>query len=300
MKNTTCLIALLALMVTAARAQGVLSDTSTFVGARSCNPGGSGCDTFGPSQSAVGGNPGDTGTSISQNVYGLTTASAALTGVIGEPTLTAYSTSSATKRDSAAAYALQSYTYTGSTPTTDTFGGTVTYSQTMTGTYPPATGVGTEAEIEVFTLSTSSFAAGASPSDNYTAMSDPSTQTGFTLIGSGSVSSSTFGTAGTGFAQWNDTGTNSSGSATLGVTVNLTPGETIWVWAWLDSWAPNGSTVDASHTFVTQWSSPADLTPGPSAVPVPAAGWLLLSALAGLGLLAGRRSGPIRTLASAA
>lgn len=72
-----------------------------------------------------------------------------------------------------------------------------------------------------------------------------------------------------------------SGSATLGVTVNLNPGDAVWVWAFLQTPAADGSIVDASHTFETGWDDITDLVPANVYVPEP--GTLALLGLAAYG-----------------
>jgi len=68
----------------------------------------------------------------------------------------------------------------------------------------------------------------------------------------------------------------------------LNPGDTVWVWAYLQTSAPNGSTVDASHTLITSWDNSANLIPAVS-VPEPGTLTLLGISLAGL-LVAPRRN----------
>ena len=74
-----------------------------------------------------------------------------------------------------------------------------------------------------------------------------------------------------------------SGSASLGVTVTLDPGETVWLYVLLQTPAVNGSVIDASHTLITGWDNTADLTPAVTSLPVPEPTPL---ALFGLGLAA--------------
>jgi len=244
----------------AAQAQFVSSGTSSEATARNCVAGASGCDSISPIvQYAMDGTPGQAASAANLALpgYGQVTASAALSGVIGAPILTATASSIAGTREGASAFALQSYTYTGTTSTTDTFGGTVNYSQTINGSYPSATtGGGTFIGIEAFTLAPGAlFNAGVTVVDNNAALADAFndntpvdggiTQTGFTLLGSnGSV----------------DAATNLAGTLSTGVSVTLNPGETVWVLAYLQSIAPNGSTVDP--VFKTQWSDSANLVTG--------------------------------------
>jgi hypothetical protein len=276
----------------AAQAQFVSSGTSSEATARNCVAGISGCDAISPIvQFAMDGTPGQTVSSASLVLpgYGQVMAGAALSGVIGAPILTATASSTAGTREGASAFALQSYTYTGTSSTTDTFGGTVTYSQTINGSYPTTTtGGGTAIGIEAFTLAPGAlFNAGVTALDNNAALADAFNsntpvdsgiiQTGFTLLGSN-------GSA--------DTATNPAGTLSTGVGVNLNPGETVWILAFLQSTAPNGSTVDP--VFNTQWSNSANLVTGVGVVSAPeidpvsaASGFTLL--VGSLLVLRGRR-----------
>ncbi len=274
----------------AAQAQFVTSSTSSEATSRDCVAGTSGCDGISKIvQFTMDGNPGSTSSSASQSLpgYGPVSASASLTGVIGAPILNVAASSGAGTRQGATAFALQSYTYMGSSPITDTFGGTVTYSQTINGSYPQTTtGSGTGIGIEVFTLAPGAlFNAGVTASDNNAALADAFNgntpvddgiiQTGFTLLGSNNAG---------------DPLTNPLGTLSTSVTVALTQGETVWVLAEVGAFAPNGSTVDP--TFTTQWSNSANLVTGvvsaPEIDPASAASGLTLL-LGSLLVLRGRR-----------
>jgi len=272
----------------AAQAQFVTSSTSVEATSRDCIAGTSGCDGISKIvQFTMDGNPGSTASSASQSLpgYGPVSASAALTG--GTPVLNVAAASDAGTRQGATAFALQSYTYTGTSSTTDTFGGTVTYSQTINGSYPLATtGSGTSIGIEVFTLAPGAlFNAGATALDNNAALADAFSgntpvddgiiQTGFTLLGSNNAS---------------DPFTNPLGTLSTSVTVALNPGQTVWVLSELGAFAPNGSTV--GQGFTAQWSNSANLVTGvvgaPELDPASAASGLTLL-LGSLLVLRGRR-----------
>jgi hypothetical protein len=216
--------------------------------------------------------------------------------VIGAPILNAIAFSTAGTREGASAFGLQSYTYTGASSTTDTFGGVVTYSQTITGSYPGAGGTGTFAGVEVFTLPAGAlFNAGVTATDNAGAMgaafnqNSPAygpTQPGFTLLG---------------MMELNDSTTNPAGTLNPSVTLTLNPGETIWVMAGLSALAPNGSSIDP--TFTTQWSNSANLVTGVGTVSAPeidpasaASGLTLL--LGSLLVLRGRRGAKLDSAAT--
>jgi hypothetical protein len=276
----------------AAHAQFVSSGTSSEATARNCVAGVSGCDAISTIvQYSMDGAPGQSASSANLALpgYGQVAASATLSGVIGAPILTGTASSTVGTREGASAFALQSYTYTGTSSTTDTFGGTVSYSQTINGSYPSATtGGGTAIGIEAFTLAPGAlFNAGVTALDNNAALADAFNdntpvdggiiQTGFTLLGSN-------GSA--------DAATNPAGTLSSGITVNLNPGETVWVLAFLQASAPNGSTVDP--VFKTQWNNPANLVTGVGTVSAPeidpasvASGLTLL--VGGLLVLSGRR-----------
>src|SRR5271165_3885913 len=161
----------------AAQAQFVSSGTTSEVTARNCVAGISGCDSISPIvQYVIDGNPGQPTSSanLSLSGYGQVSSSVALAGVLGAPILNVSALSDAGTREGATAYGLQSYTYTGSSSTTDTFGGTVAYSQTINGSYPlAASGLGTIIGIEAFTLAPGAlFNAGVTALDNNAALAD--------------------------------------------------------------------------------------------------------------------------------
>ncbi|HEY0747221.1 MAG TPA: hypothetical protein VGD63_11005 [Steroidobacteraceae bacterium] len=238
----------------------ITSGTSEFLSARNCIAGATACDSIGKVLNVTeGGLPGQTSSSVTQTIpgYGSTSASAQLTGVLGSPILNVSAMSTAGTREGATAYALQSYTYTGTTSVVDTFGGSVSYSQTITGNYPSGT-PGTYASIEVFALPQGTlFNAGSSSDDNYYAMAaagnnnsatSGNPQLNYTLL----AESPNGGVA--------DSSTNLNGMGSTSVNVKLDPGETVWVLASLGAYAPNGSSIDP--TFTTKWTSSANLVTG--------------------------------------
>jgi hypothetical protein len=299
MKPNSNALLLLSLMsaAMAAHAQTVTSLTASEVTARDCTAGASGCDSI---SRIVGHSTVSAPTTSSTSLAGvvLPTEFAGVTATAGAtisgstptslvtPTLTAAATSNTGTREGATAYALQGYTYTGTATTTDFIGGTVNYSQTINGIYPDTVGAGTNIGIEVFTLAPGAqFNAGASGQESYDALADAFAdntpvdsgilQTSFTLLGSSSAS---------------DALTNLSGTLSTGFDVTLNPGTTVWVLAFVDSIATNGSSVDP--VFSTHWSSSANLVAGvvnaPEIDPTSASSGLVLM-LGSLAVLRGRR-----------
>ena len=90
--------------------------------------------------------------------------------MIGAPVLHASASSEAGKRANTNSVALQSYTYTGSAPTTRTFGGTLTYGQSLTGMYPDTGATGVYAMIDAFTLTAPNIDAGTDSASNFYAL----------------------------------------------------------------------------------------------------------------------------------
>jgi hypothetical protein len=251
----------------------ISAGTSEFVTFRDCVAGVTACDSvshivFGQ----FGGSPGafSSAANVTYAGYGSAAGSVSFSGTIGAPVLHANASSLAGKRTNTNSVALQSYTYTGTEATTRTFGGTLTYNQVETGPYPDNAGV--FASIDAFTLTSATIDAGSTPDSNF----DTLFGADFSAYGYADIASNSF----------IDTGTNPAGSGTLGVTVTLTPGETIWLRVLLQTPAANGSFVDASHTLVTAWDVPTDLTPAVTSLPVTGVPEPTSLAMFGLGLAA--------------
>jgi hypothetical protein len=245
----------------AVHAMGITAGTSEYITFRDCIAGATACDSISPIVSGqFGGNPGAYASAASQTHagYGSASGSVSFSGVIGAPVLHASASSDAGKRANTNSVALQSYTYTGSAPTTRTFGGSLTYSQSLTGTYPDVGATGVYATIDAFTLATPTIEAGSDPVSNFYALfGEP--WTGDPSLGYVDLAQNTF----------SDDTTHAGATGDLGVTLTLTPGETVWLYVLLQTPAVNGSVIDASHTLVTGWNDATDLVPAVTSLPVP-------------------------------
>jgi hypothetical protein len=286
MHSRRLLVALLFLSsLPVANATSVTAGTGELLGFHPCIAGVTACDSFGLTGPGVAhvyaGLPGNTSSSTGTFTlpgFGTAFGSATLgsTAVDGAPILEASASSVAGERATSNVVALQSYTWDGTGPATRTFGGTLTYSQTITGTYPSLIGAGVDANIDIFTQSAPTIDAGTTALDNFIALSsDGYGDPGYMDLG---------------YASFSDESTNPSGAGSFSATVTLTPGQTIWVWTFLQAVGTNGSSVDASHTLITGWNDATGLTPAAiGSVPEPSSLALLLGGMLGCGLAARRR-----------
>jgi hypothetical protein len=261
----------------AAHAVLISAGTAESVTIRDCISYQTPCDGLSaPLVQNYGGFPGAFSSSASATIasHGSATGSVALSGTVGAPILHASAFSNVGARTNTNSVALQRYTYEGDAPTTRTFGGALTYAQSINGVFSNVgVGSGVNAVIGVFTLGVDEIEAGDDAVSNFLTLFNVSALPGYTSLG---------------LEQFVDTESNLAGSALLDVTVTLNPGDTVWVWARLQTPAPNGSWVDASHTLVTAWDDPTSLVPAAVAVPEPASFGLMALACGGL-LLARRR-----------
>ncbi|HKE96851.1 MAG TPA: PEP-CTERM sorting domain-containing protein [Povalibacter sp.] len=255
----------------------VQSSTGTFVTMRDCVGPAGNCSLLSPIvSSAYGGSPGEAfaGASLVSPIYGTATASSALSGAIGAPILRIATESEDGRRVNTNTFALQRYVYTGTTATTRTFGGTLSYSQLITDPNNPSYGTaasGINAELRVFSTAGAFAEAGTTAQSNNDllfAFSHSDGAADFSLLGED---------------LFNDQLSNPAGLATFSISVALNPGDAVWVWAFLQTPAADGSFVDASHTFLTGWDDIADLIPA-NVYQVPEPGTLVLFCL-GVALL---------------
>ena len=263
------IIAAASLLSNSAYSVGISSGTSEYVTMRNCSViGVTGCDEITRIlYGSYGGLPGDSQSSAGLTVdgYGSASGSVSLSGVIGAPVLKASATSAVGRRINTNSIALQRYTYDGNISTTRTFGGMISYSQSSTGVYSVGIGSGISANLEVFSLPTSTITVFNSFSANFNMLfSNYRNLPGFSSLGE---------------ATFSDGNSTANGLGSIGVTVSLNPGDAIWVWALVQTPATNGGWIDSSHTFVTAWNETSNLTPSAVAVPEPKTLALLLSGI---------------------
>ena len=267
-----------------ANAVEVQTTTGNYVTFRDCIPTSAGaCGYLSPIvYGEYGGEPGalTASANITSGTYGTATSDTSLSGEIGAPVLMTSAYAEAGARVNTNSFALQRYTYTGTEATTRTFGGTLDYVQSITdpnnANYDPGYHAGVNVGLVVFTSLDEFVEAGSTAESNYwnTYYFANGAATGYSALGD----------------DWfHDYFDAAAGTATLGVTVNLNPGDSVWVWAFLQTPAYDGSYVDASHTFVTRWDNGAGLVAANS-VPEPGTLALLGLGLAGLGLSRRRRA----------
>ena len=72
------------------------------------------------------------------------------------------------------------------------------------------------------------------------------------------------------------------GISSISIDVELNPGDSIWIFSFLQTPAANGSTVDSFGTLVTGWDDTTDLIPARAFVPEPGSLALMLIGLVGL------------------
>lgn len=276
------LTAFLVLGPIAANATPIQSSTSVHLTFRDCLSGGTACDGItGTVEGTFDGDPGDLTAAASQTnaAYGTSSASAALSGVAGAPILSAHVTSlggtvaDPGTRNGANTAALQRYTYTGAAATTRTFGGTVSYNQSIPAENagfpnPIATGSGVFVHLEIFTLADAFLDAGVTAQDNFfTLFNDYMFAPGYTSLAS---------------ADFADSLSNAAVVGLPSLTVNLNPGDTIWALTILQGIAANGAEVNVD-SLVTGWDDIDGLAPANS-VPEPGTLTLIVIGLFGMGL----------------
>lgn len=264
-----------------AAAVAITAGTAELVTMRTCSFAGlSGCDVISPFvQHEYGGSPGAglSWATTSRVGAGSAAGFVALSGEIGAPLLRASAYAEPGWRTNTNSYAVQRYTYTGSEPTVRTFGGTLTYEQVVTGSYPLGVGNGVFASIQVFRSSVLTLEAGDTPQSNFEAL-----QSGFSAWPDIEVLGDDF---------YNDPATTAAGLATLSASVTLNPGDTVWVRVLLQTPGVNGGHVDAFHTLVTSWNVSTDLVPAViSGAPEPGTLTLAFAAALAAGAVRRRRT----------
>ena len=218
----------------------VQSTTSVYVSLRKCVAGETACDSIERTHSnAIGGLPGSTDARASQKdpAYGESTGSSQLTGEPGAARLTAVVKTMPGARNGSSNITLQRYTNMSETIQTLIFDGTLIFDQTIpeeNAEFPPDGGgqSGVVVEMELFSSKLDSFEAGNTAEENWAAFNteEPdenqmlanATTDGMVMIVTG------------------------QGTKALTMSIELKPGDSIWMFGLLQVIAANGAVVDAS------------------------------------------------------
>jgi len=223
-------------------AKTIQSSTGVQLTFRQCVKGETVCDSIGPMQvRKFAGLPGDREAQARQQdpAYGESKGSVKLTGAPGASELRASISSLPGTRNGSNTFMVQRYTNMGELAESLTFSGTLTYDQTIpaeNATFPSDKGVDSiaVAELEIFTINIDAIDVGTTAADNnnfelpddivYKSLNNASASGDDNLTG--------------------------AGSRMLSTTVNLEPGDSIWLFAILQSLGANGAQVNASLSTV--------------------------------------------------
>jgi len=215
---------------------------------RQCIKGETACDSIGPTQvRKFAGLPGDREAQARQQdpAYGESEGSAKLTGAPGGSEMTASISSLQGTRNGGNTFMVQRYTNMGELAESLTFSGTLTYDQTIpaeNAAFTSGKGVDStaNAELEIFTLSVDAIDVGTTAADNNNfELPDD-------IVDKSLNSAKASG----------DENLTGSGSRMLSATIILEPGDSIWLFALLQSLGANGAQVNASLTTVTTINQP--------------------------------------------
>ncbi len=251
MRTKVLTILAVAFVVTPAvtTAELVEAGTSIILTFRDCTAGETTCDAFGPMHRATyGGLPGEMAAEVSQAdvAYGEVYGKTDLTGATGAAELKAIATSVSATRNGSTTVTLQRYSNTSTSPETLTFGATLIYEQSVpaeNAAFPDGerTRSGASAEMVIFMMDVDAIEAGATAEELYTALSFEREPAGLKDLGVASAMPSS-----------NATG---EGESPLSITTIVEPGDSVWLWAILQSIAVNGATVNASLETTLERSS---------------------------------------------
>lgn len=235
--NTTLLVFLLPLcMPIPVSAKEVESTTSTFISARNCVAGKSGCDSIGPALvreigGVTGGNEAEG--ELSDPELGEVQARAVLSGQPGSGKLSGFARSIPGKRNGANAILVQRYTNNSETAQTFTATGAVTYEQQVpeaNADFPAGDGGGhtnVTAELSLFRRD-GLFEAGPSPEENWAMIMDGEMPPGFQSLGDAKNETT-------------PSNVTATGSEPLSLSTRVEPGGSVWVFALLQAISANGA-----------------------------------------------------------